>query len=157
MMSIPSHIRYPAMIFALLGMTLVVNTILIIAINSDGGAQVVDDYYEKSIAWDEYAATRSESAARHWTLNFEIQRNQPGRLAVHGPDQKPVEGLVAELHLRRPQLADDVALVALNPVVGEPGVYHFEHPVTRAGLWDIIVEGEFEGRPVLLQHRHQIR
>ncbi|AWV90675.1 FixH family protein [Bradymonas sediminis] len=157
MIQVPSNIRYPAMIFALLGMTLVVNVILVLAVRSDGGAQVVDDYYERSISWDEYAAVRSESAARGWTLAFELEPEQPGRLVVTGADQKPVDGLVAKLHLRRPQLADDVALVELLPVNDEPGVYRFEHPAMRAGVWDVIVEGEFDGRPVMLQHRHRIR
>lgn len=157
MMSIPSHIRYPAMIVGLLGMTLVVNAILIIAVNSDGGAQVVDDYYEKSIGWDDYAAKRRESATRRWTLDFDIQRDQPGRLAIKSAEQKPVDGLVAQLHLRRPHLADEVAQVALTPIEGQPGVYQFEHPARGAGVWEIIVDGEFEGRPVLLPYRYEIR
>lgn len=157
MMTIPSNIRYPAMIFSLLGLTLVVNIILVISINSDNGAQVVDDYYEQSINWDDYAATRSESEARHWTLDFEFERDQPGRLEVQGADKAPVEGLVAQLHVRRPQFAEDIALVDLLPVTGEPGVYRFENSGTKAGVWDFVVEGEYDGRPVVLQHRHTIR
>lgn len=156
MITIPSHIRYPAMIFGLLGMTLVVNIILVIAIRSDGGAQIMDDYYEKSIHWDEQEAIRQESQALGWTLAVNLPAEEPGEVRVINADGLPVTGLTATLRLRRPHLAEDVAQVDLKSVRGQPGVYQFEHPTARAGLWDFVVEGEFGGRPVAFQQRQRV-
>lgn len=157
MRAIPSHIRYPAMIFGLLGLTLVVNIILVTATRSDGGAQVVDDYYQESIAWDERAEVRDFSAALGWTLNVEMQPDEPGRLQILRPDEQGVPGLVGKVRLRRPQLADDVAVAELRPVEGSPGLYEFDHPVSKQGLWDVILEGEFAGRPVAFEQRQRVR
>lgn len=157
MITIPSHIRYPAMIFGLLGMTLVVNIILVVAVRSDGGAQIMEDYYEKSVHWDEQAAIRQESDKLGWTLTVDLPREAPGEVRVTNADGLPVTGLSATLRLRRPHLAEDVAQVDLTAVGGQPGVYRFEHPSAHAGLWDFVVEGEFGGRPVAFQQRQRVR
>lgn len=49
---IPPQILYPGMVIAILLMSVAAHVVLITKASSDGGAQVVPDYYEKSINWD---------------------------------------------------------------------------------------------------------
>ena len=52
MRRIPPQILYPGMVIGILSMSVIAHIILIVNAASDGGAQVVPDYYEKAVNWD---------------------------------------------------------------------------------------------------------
>lgn len=49
---LPPEILYPGMVIAILAMSVAAHIYLIAKASSDGGAQVVPDYYEKAVNWD---------------------------------------------------------------------------------------------------------
>lgn len=62
---IPPHVLYPGLVVAILGMSVTANIILIVLASTDGGAQVVPDYYEKAQSWDaEQARAAAERDGR---------------------------------------------------------------------------------------------
>lgn len=156
-MRIPSHILYPGMILGLLGFSISICTILVLASRSDGGPQVIPDYYVQSVEWDERESVRQASRALGWTLDVSFDRHDEGQVRVTDGQAQPVVGLDGSVRLRRPQLADDVTVAALVPVDGEPGLYRFEHPPAAPGFWDLVLEGEFQDQPVHLTQRHRVR
>ncbi len=145
------------MIFGLFGLTTVVNIILVVASRSDGGAQIVPDYYDQAVHWDETQSVRHTSEARGWQLTIDMPTHTDGVLHIQDKNAQPIVGLTADLRLRRPQYADDIAVTILEPVVDAPGSYRFAHPQATAGLWDFVVDGEYEGERLLLSHRTRIR
>lgn len=49
---IPPQFLYPGMVVGILTMSVLAHVYLIIQASSDGGVDVVPDYYEKAQAWD---------------------------------------------------------------------------------------------------------
>lgn len=60
--SVPPHILYPGMVIGILLMSVIAQMTIVYKATSDGGAQVVPDYYEKASHWDDEQAR--EAAAR---------------------------------------------------------------------------------------------
>lgn len=156
-MRIPSHILYPGMVLSLLTFSVCSSIVLVMAARSDGGAQVVPGYYEESVNWDARQVVRRESEALQWDLQLEMDRTADGVLRVFDVHAQPIVGLEGTLRLRRPQLADDVAVAALQAVEGEPGVYRFEHPEAAPGFWDVVLEGQLKEQPIHLTQRLRVR
>jgi len=155
-MRIPSHILYPGMILSLLGMSIVVGFVLVYAAKSDGGAQVMPDYYEHAVHWDAEEAVRRDSRALNWQVQLSLGDNAQGTLTVRDRNAQPVEGLEGEVHLRRPQLAEDLAVAELVADAENAGTYTFEAPAYAPGYWDVILQAELDGTPVHLSHRQRL-
>lgn len=155
-MRIPSHILYPGMVLTLLGTSVLMSMFLLFSSRSDDGAQIMPDYYDHAIQWDSEEAIRRESRALNWNLTLKFEDNQRGVLNIHDQHARPVDGLDAQVHLRRPQYADDLAVAELEPAPDASGIYTFEAPPASAGYWDVIVEGEYDGRPIHLSHRQRM-
>lgn len=64
MPTIPPRILYPGIVIGILLMSVTAHVILIVLASRDGGAQVVDDYYEKATHWDAEQAENAR-ALRH--------------------------------------------------------------------------------------------
>lgn len=155
-MRIPSHILYPGMVLTLLGTSVLMTMFLLFSSRSDDGAQIMPDYYEHAIAWDSEEAVRRESRALNWRITLEFRDNAQGVLSIIDHNARPVEGLDAQVHLRRPQYAEDLAVAELQPAPDASGTYTFDAPPSSAGYWDVIVEGEYDGRPIHLSHRQRV-
>ncbi len=65
---IPPQILYPGLVVGILVMSVIAHIVLLVKASSDGGAQIVPDYYEKSKTWDDdqarVAAERDGRALR---------------------------------------------------------------------------------------------
>lgn len=53
MVRIPEHIFYPALVVAILLVSVAAHVALIVMASRDGGPQVVPDYYQRGVHWDE--------------------------------------------------------------------------------------------------------
>ena len=49
---IPPQFFYPGIVIAILAMSVAAQSALFVSATSDGGAQVIPDYYEKASNWD---------------------------------------------------------------------------------------------------------
>lgn len=157
MIRIPPHILYPGMIFGLLGMSLTMCTILVISARSGDGAQIEHDYYERSVNWDQSRIELQNARRLDWKLAVTLDGAEQGQLIVTDSADQPVDGLLAQITLRRPQLADNISTTVLTPVSGQPGHYAFAHPPAAAGLWDLVIEGKFSEQNIRFERRHEVR
>lgn len=157
MAKVPAHILYPGIVLALLGLSITTCFRLVMASQSDAGPQVVSDYYQRSLGWDAIAAKRTASAALGWTITLRLEGDEEGQIIITDSAQTPVSGLDASIALRRPQLAEAISTTALVPVQDAPGVYRFAHPTVTAGLWDVVLEGDYNDQAVLFESRHSVR
>jgi nitrogen fixation protein FixH len=143
-MSRSAHIIWPAAIIGLLLLSGLTTAAIFWASRSDGGAQIVDDYYRKSVAWDSIAAVRDQSNLLGWTAAVAIrveENDRFGLVTVVDSDGLPVEGLTGVAIISRPQTSSAYGSHALEPA-GTPGSYRFDFPYTTRGLWDIDLQTE---------------
>ena len=149
-------LAWPLFIITLLVVGAVGSLAAVVAAHSDGGAQVIDDYYRKAVNWDEAAARRAAVEALGWTVQVEVGPGpaaaRPVEVTVHDRDGRPVTGLEGTLRAWRPHLAAPVAEVALTPT-DVPGRYRQPLPIRASGLWDL----EVAARQDTLVVEHRVR
>ncbi len=132
---------------------------LLVASNSDGGVQVVDNYYEKAVSWDSLAAITRSSNALGWTVAVETEASLSGRLGhvtVTDGDGVPVAGLIGRILVGRPQTAGFVGEYAMQSTPANPGVYRFQFPNAAPGLWDITIDASIQEKRIVRQIRIEI-
>lgn len=134
-----SDIVWPAAVIALLLMSGVTTFAVLIASRSDGGAQVVGDYYRKSVAWDSLAAERRESEQLGWIAHVEMRPSPEAVGVVSFSDRggRAITGLVGSVTVSRPQSATTYGTHSLAAVDSLSGSYVFSFPYAGRGLWDL--------------------
>lgn len=135
---IPPNIFWPGLIIALLSLSIIGSFTGLYFAQSDGGPQIVPDYYEKSVEYDETYDARRKALELGWQVDAELQDDR-GRMTVGDDEGQPVDGLEGTLTYHRPDLAEPIATVELE-ATGEPGQYHFDDITDRPGYWDLVVE-----------------
>ena len=145
---LPPHIAWPAFVVALLLMSFTAVLLTVLAARSDGGAQVIDDYYEKAAAWDETMAEQAASEALGWQADVAIVIAEDGHRAVvvtlHDAHGEPLDRLAGTVRAFRPHLARAVAMHPLTPT-DTPGVYRQPFRLDEPGLWDFEVVAVRDG------------
>lgn len=139
-MKIPPHIAWPAFVVGLLTLGVATTFASLIASRSDGGAQVIEDYYQKAVDWDARQALQEASDALGWqvTLSPHVDGDRAAlALTFHDADGRPLDGLKGTVRGFRPQNAD-VQFEAPIEATG-PGRYSAAFPAPRTGLWDFEV------------------
>lgn len=136
---VPEHIFWPGMVVAILSMSVIANIWLLYNAQSDGGAQIIDDYYTKASAWDDKVELDEASTRKGWTVATSIGGLEDGQrrvtFAVRDRAGQPVTGLASKVTVKNPMKVDDVATRDLAE--NAPGVYMALMPFSRSGLWDI--------------------
>ena len=136
---IPSHITWPGFVVALLMLSIIAAFQAFFAAQSDGGAQVVEAYYDAAIRFEDEQAARAASAALGWSATVEAEPCDRARcpidVVVLDRAGAPVEGLAGRLRTSRPQRAGTVEELPLE-ASGAPGRYRALAILDRAGLWD---------------------
>ena len=138
---LPPHITWPLFIIGLLTMNVVTVVITVMAARSDGGAQVIDNYYQKAVNWDETAALQAASDALGWQAEIVLppdpQQPSPRLVDVtlHDREGQPIDGAQGTIRAFRPHRAD---VVAERPLTASetPGLYRQSFPINQDGLWD---------------------
>ncbi|WP_457653977.1 FixH family protein [Rhodocaloribacter sp.] len=138
---LPPHIAWPLFVVTLLVMGVSVAVGTLVMANSDGGAQVVEDYYRKALDWDAHAAEAAATAALGWRVDLAVTpgTSEAARIlevAFRDRDGRPVTGLSGTVRAFRPQWTAPVAVAPLAETGDAPGVYRMSLPLTQAGLWD---------------------
>ncbi len=130
---------WPAAVIGLIlfGMTMTFG--LLFASRVDGGPEVIPDYYDKAVAWDEAAAARAASDSLGWTARVERTAEGTLRLVLLNQDGEPVTGARGTLTLTRPHQANFSEVVPFR--VDASGIAS-DLPVTArgSGLWDVRIE-----------------
>ena len=151
---IPPQYLWPGLVVALLVFTVMAQLILLVASQTDGGAQIEEDFYQRSLNWENLQTLRTQSQRRGWTvsLHFGLETE----LTVMDAQGQPVRGLEGVLELRRPDYAGVLAEEPLTAVPGKPGVYRSAARPLRPGLWDFTLRVRSGGQPILLQLRREV-
>lgn len=151
--AIPPRLFWPGLVVSLLIMSITAVALTIVAATSDGGVQVVENYYEQAAAWDSTQARQAASDALGWQATLRVEPAGAEGLravvvSVRDAEGRPVEGLAGTLTARRPHRS---AAVATAPLVeaATPGVYRQALPLAAPGLWDFEIaatraEGHFQ-------------
>lgn len=138
---IPPQIFWPGMVFAILGGSVLANVYLLTQASSDGGAQIIDNYYEKAADWDQTKAKVSKANALGWTVSAEVLPAAAGKtiqVKILGADQKALGGLQPTVTLQNPTKVADVSTSEMGESE-EPGVYLSSVAFSRSGLWDLVI------------------
>jgi nitrogen fixation protein FixH len=142
---VPPHIAWPAFIIALLLLSIGSAFQALFAARSDGGAQVVENYYDEALGYDERRAAQAASDALGWTATVSVGGCEGGlcpvEVVVRDRDGSPVENLIGVVRASRPQDATAAARLPLSPSA-VPGVYRQMMPVSAAGLWDFAIDAQ---------------
>lgn len=134
---IPDHIRYPAMVVLILGISVISQGFLLRAALSNGGPQIERDYYARSLDMDSAQELRERRDALGWRISATPTADA---LIVRVSDRggAPVEQLRGELIAQRADRADAAPAASLEPVQGHPGVYRAVIDASGA-VWDLRV------------------
>ena len=144
---LPPHIAWPFFVVGLLVLGVGWSMWVVFASSSDGGAQVVENYYEKAVNWDDRHQLIQQSIAAGWRVDIKyVPDASPEKrgiieIRINDKDGRPVENLRGSVKIYRPQTTKAMSEMAFNNVVGRPGVYtQLFQPAP--GLWDFEIAAE---------------
>lgn len=128
---------WPNLVYALIGMNLIVVAVTVYAANKDPSFAVEPDYDVKALEWNKTAAQIAANQKLGWTLDVERWPGpgQPG-MSIRLKDSigRPLEGAEVELTAFASVRASQ-RLGATLAAAG-PGVYTGPLTVSRAGVWE---------------------
>jgi hypothetical protein len=139
---IPPHIGWPLAIIALLLMSVGASMSALYFANADGGAQIVDGYYEKAANWDAHMQQEADNEKLGWLVDLELTpvagQTHSYVLDVSAASKTgiPLERLEVSVRASRPQHSRSLAESTLEPVPDQLGVYGSRLVLETAGLWD---------------------
>ncbi len=140
---LPPHIVWPMVIVTLLLMSIGWSMWIVFAARSDGGAQVVENYYQKALDWDQRKNVILASEKLGWdvTLNFEAAgENSQLIMSFVDADGQPISNLTGVIKAYRPQTTAVITEMALAEAQDAPGVYRLPFDNAARGLWDFEVD-----------------
>ena len=152
------HIVWPAAIIILLLSSVVMMTGVLFAARSDGGAQVVDDYYNSAVMWDSLQAIKDQSNASGWNVTFRIDSNEQsgmskGVFVVHDKSDAVVHDILGQAVIRQPHLASNILSERITASETTPGEYTVSFPGEWRGLIDISLDARTGSDPIVFKQR----
>ena len=122
---------------------------------SDGGAQVIDNYYEKAVAWDSLNASQQAFGDKGWVTSV-VLSDDIATLVVWNANRVKVAHLSGSVELTRPQSAEAgsrIELAAMN----SDSTYTFTTGTLDKGLWDFKFSVSHQTIPLAFTVRKEIR
>lgn len=148
---------WPLFIVVLLVSSVVMMGLVVMAARSDGGAQVISDYYEQAVRWDSVATLRDAASARGWNATLDVERTAGelhGRITIVDSTGTPLLFPTARVTVTRPQFAETSSDIDAASVEGSP-VLIFRMPLDGSGLHDIRALVTDAQGPVLFSWRRE--
>ena len=145
---LPPHIAWPLFVVCLLVLGVGMGMWVVFASLSDGGAQVVENYYQKAVEWDDRNQLVQESNAIGWVVILAYvqgtSEEMPAGIEIRFEDKEgqPVTGLQGVVRMYRPQTTKALVELTLASVPGRPGIYWQSFTSASAGLWDFEIAVE---------------
>lgn len=149
MTKIPAHIVWPGFVVGLLGMSVTMVTITVVAAVGDPSFAVESDYHEKAMRWDDHVAQQRRNEELGWQVSVELGAMPGGdepavRIRLRDNSGEPIEGAVISGSCFHYAAADRVQELTVT-ATEEPGVYAAPALLNRAGLWNLEFRAEAGG------------
>lgn len=143
---------FPGIIFVLLGLNFVIVGITVVAANSDGGAVIEPDYYQKALHWDEHRAQQEHSRALGWNADLDLTSRQ-GSWVLGATVKDRAGQTIAGAKVRAVAFrsADAGRRHTLELRETSPGRYEAAVPSARPGDWHVEVNIEARGEFFILK------
>lgn len=157
---LPPRIGWPLFIIGLLSISISASVYTLFAAHSDGGASVVNNYYEKGKQWN--ARMDKKKAGKAITMDVDVvhapenEALQAVTLTIRDAETGAPVSLSGSLKARRPDRSGVQASVPLASKDNAPGVYRQMLPLPARGLWDLEVEATYNGRTLLKSVRVEL-
>ena len=139
MPQIPAHIFWPGFIISLLSVAILASFSILFFASSDGGPQVIPDYYAKSVDFEEVYQARQRSLELGWELDLDASGTD-GQLVVRSAKGDAIRGAQGKIVFFRPSLAEPLGAAELIEDDAVPGLYHFENMADTGGSWDFDIQ-----------------
>lgn len=158
MFGIPEKYFWPGLVITLLFSSVAWWTSMLFIAKSGGGPQVVDNYYQKSVDFEETKASRLAAEKSGWTVDVAWTSQQDNSVELRFVDRsgEPVSGLKGSVELRRPDRGAAIGKAELEPIEGAPGSYAVKVAPDRAGLWDVVIDAKDGSRDYRFEVREEI-
>lgn len=159
MAKLPPHIVWPGFVVGLLGMSVTMVTITVIAAVGDPSFAVEADYHERAMQWDEHVAQQARNEALGWGVTVstgtEPESGRPTLIVrMHDRHGEPIDGAGLTgscFHFARADHVQELMFVAQD----ELGVYAAQAMLNKAGSWDLQLRAEADGE--VFTHRRTLR
>jgi len=132
---------WPGIIFALLGMNVVIVGVTVYAATKDGPLGVEPGYYDKAVNWDEHLAAVHRSEVLGWKADVSVlpaKEGAPGatlRVELRDKSGAGVAGAVMTAEIFHNAHSGVRSTCPLSFI--EAGVYEGPAPIDRAGVWQV--------------------
>ena len=133
---------WPALVVGLLLFNITASMTILFFAKSDGGPEIIPDYYEQSVNFNDQMLAEQASAQTGWSVELALA-GEVGELTVTDRQGQALEELKGRITFYRPQRAQELGESELQPSPDSPGQYRFEnltHRIDEAGLWDLAIE-----------------
>lgn len=125
---------WPLAVIVLLLSSVASMATFVIASQSDGGAVVVDSYYQKAVKWDSLSIVQNRIRERGWMPQLTLN-GKGGIFMLLDSDRKRLPYLTGTVSLSRPHTTEKGGTYALRPLSAD-STYALEFGSLKAGLWD---------------------
>lgn len=112
----------------------------------------VDSAYKASLAYQSEINAAHDQTTRNWKVDAHIERRPDGAAALllqaHDRDGQPLTGVAFAGRLERP--ADQRQDKSIDIAERQGGEYQGNVAGVAAGQWDLVIEGDMQGKRVFL-------
>jgi nitrogen fixation protein FixH len=137
--------RWPLGVVGILLMTFSANAVLLFQATRPDAAAPIEDYYARSLRWDETLALRESSRALGWTAAWDLPAGpeyapsmpRPVDLSLTDREGLPLRGIRGTLTALRPSDPSLTEQAQLTELPHAPGVYRCLLRFPVDGVWEI--------------------
>ncbi len=148
---------WPGMIFALLGMNVVIVGITMYAATSDRSFAIEPGYYDKAMRWDERAAAQQASDRLGWKARLRV-RGADDAVAGSMPklsivlcdgESAPIENAALSGEMFHHARSSERFGIEFHAIGG--GEYVALAPIERTGVWQVRLQARRDGEVFVLE------
>lgn len=139
---------FPGIIFALIGLNMVIVGVTVTLALSDDSFAVRPDAYADAVRWDESQALRRRGLATGWSLSAMVgpplaDGSRLLTIYASAPGNTPLTG--ASLEVEAFAHAHPRTRARIIPVEADPGRYEARVTLPHPGLWSVGVSAQLDG------------
>ena len=138
---------WPVAVVILLLSSVTLMASVIVAARSDGGAQVVENYYDQAVDWDSTASIRANTGRRNYVVALSVRRGADsitGALSIQDSLLAHISSLIGRVTVSRPQFASSLFETDIS-WDKEHSVYTFVAPIADLASSEGMAAGQLDG------------